>query len=98
MGMRPAYRRLLSWLFNKLSGAGVEDSQCGFKLFNMALMRPVFERQRICRFAFDVELIMNAPSVKTVHVKWQGRRRSSLKIWRDAPQMLWDLLRIRLGV
>ena len=93
--MRPAYRRLLSWLFNKLSGAGVEDSQCGFKLFNMALMRPVFERQRICRFAFDVELIMNAPSVKIVHVKWQGRRRSSLKVWRDAPRMLWDLLRIR---
>lgn len=94
--VRPVYRRFLSWLFNALSGAGVEDSQCGFKLFNMALMRPVFERQRICRFAFDVELIMNAPSVKTVHVKWQGRRRSSLKVWRDAPRMLWDLLRIRL--
>jgi hypothetical protein len=60
-------------------------------------MRPVFERQRICRFAFDVELILNAPSVATVHVKWQGRRRSSLKVWRDAPQMLWDLVRIRIG-
>lgn len=94
--VRPVYRRVLSWLFNKLSGAGVDDSQCGFKLFNMSLMRPVFERQKICRFAFDVELIMNAPSVKTVHVKWQGRRRSSLKVWRDAPRMLWDLLRLRL--
>ena len=47
------------------------------------------------RFAFDVELIMNAPSVASVHVKWQGRRRSSLKVWRDAPRMLLDLLRIR---
>ena len=95
--MRPVYRRLLSRLFNMLAGTGVDDSQCGFKLFNMSLMRPVFERQRICRFAFDVELILNAPSVASVHVKWQGRRRSSLKVWRDAPQMLWDLVRIRIG-
>jgi dolichyl-phosphate beta-glucosyltransferase len=94
---RPVYRRFLSRLFNLLAGTGVDDSQCGFKLFNMSLMRPVFERQRICRFAFDVELILNAPSVATVHVKWQGRRRSSLKVWRDAPRMLWDLIRIRCG-
>ena len=96
--MRPFCRRILSWLFNLISGAGVDDSQCGFKLFNMALMRPVFERQRIWRFAFDVELIVNAPSVASVHVKWQGRRRSSLKVWRDAPRMLWDLIRIRCGL
>ena len=95
--MRPLFRRFLSWLFNSISGAGVEDSQCGFKLFNMALMRPVFEHQRIWRFAFDVELVANAPSVASVHVKWQGRRRSSLKVWRDAPRMLWDLVRIRCG-
>ena len=95
--MRPVYRRFLSWLFNALAVAGVEDSQCGFKLFNMALMRSVFERQRIWRFAFDVELILNAPSVASVHVKWQGHRRSSLKVWRDAPRMLWDLIRIRCG-
>ena len=93
--LRPPHRRFLSWLFNKLAGTQVDDSQCGFKLFNMQLMRPVFERQRVWRFAFDVELIMNAPSVASVHVKWQGRRRSSLKVWRDAPRMLLDLLRIR---
>ena len=95
--MRPFYRRLLSRLFNILAGTKVDDSQCGFKLFNMILMRPVFERQRIWRFAFDVELIYYAPSVSSVYVKWQGRRRSSLKVWRDAPRMLWDLIRIRCG-
>ena len=94
---RPLHRRFLSWMFNLLTGVGVEDSQCGFKLFNMTLMRQVFERQRIHRFAFDVELIKEAPSVRSVHVKWTGRRRSSLKVWRDAPRMLWDLIRIRCG-
>jgi dolichyl-phosphate beta-glucosyltransferase len=97
MDVRPLHRRILSWIFNRLAGTEVEDSQCGFKLFNMALMRSAFERQRIWRFAFDVELIAAAPSVASVHVKWQGRRRSSLKVWRDAPRMLWDLIRIRCG-
>jgi dolichyl-phosphate beta-glucosyltransferase len=98
----PFWRRLLSRVFHFCvwcAGVrGVYDTQCGFKLFRMDVMRAVFERQRIMRFAFDVELIANAPSVKTVHVKWQGRRRSSLKVWRDAPRMLWDLIRIRCGL
>ena len=92
---RPFHRRLLSALFNALTGTGLKDTQCGFKLFNMALMRPIFESQRTERFAFDVELIRKAPSVVEVPVPWRGGRRSSLKVWRDAPRMLWDLIRIR---
>ena len=92
---RPFHRRVLSALFNALTGTGLKDTQCGFKLFNMALMRPLFESQRTERFAFDVELIRKAPSVVEVPVPWRGGRRSSLKVWRDAPRMLWDLIRIR---
>ena len=92
---RPFHRRVLSALFNALTGTGLRDTQCGFKLFNMALMRPLFESQRTERFAFDVELIRKAPSVVEVPVPWRGGRRSSLKVWRDAPRMLWDLIRIR---
>ena len=93
--VRPFHRRVLSRVFNALTGTGLRDSQCGFKLFNMALMRPVFEGQRTERFAFDVELIRKAPSVAEVPVVWRGGTRSSLKVWRDAPRMLWDLVRIR---
>lgn len=92
---RPLHRRVLSWVFNALTGTGLRDTQCGFKLFNMALMRPIFESLRTERFAFDVELILKAPSVTEVPIRWQGGRRSSLKVWRDAPRMLWDLFRIR---
>ena len=93
---RPFLRRVLSRLFNALAGTGLKDTQCGFKLFNMSLMRPIFESQRTERFAFDVELVRKAPSVAEVPVSWHGGRRSSLKVWRDAPRMLWDLIRIRL--
>ena len=98
----PFRRRLLSRLFHFCvwcAGVrGVYDTQCGFKLFRMDVMRAVFERQRIMRFAFDVELIRRVVSaggkVVEVPVEWKGGSRSSLRVLRDAPRMLWDLLRI----
>ena len=98
----PFRRRLLSRLFHFcvwcMGVRGVYDTQCGFKLFRMDVMRAVFERQRITRFAFDVELIRNVVSsggkVVEVPVEWKGGKRSSLRVLRDAPRMLWDLLRI----
>ena len=98
----PFRRRLLSRVFHIcvwcVGVRGVYDTQCGFKLFRMDVMRAVFERQRIMRFAFDVELIRNVVSaggkVVEVPVEWKGGSRSSLRVLRDAPRMLWDLLRI----
>ncbi len=95
---RPLLRRVLSRVFNGLCGAGLGDSQCGFKLFNMGKMREAFERLSTDRFAFDVELIRRSPSCVAVPVRWHGARRSSLRVWRDAPRMLWDLVRIRISV
>ena len=98
----PFRRRLLSRLFHFcvwcVGVRGVYDTQCGFKLFRMDVMRAVFERQRITRFAFDVELIRRVISsggkVVEVPVEWKGGTRSSLRVLRDAPRMLWDLLRM----
>ena len=61
----------------------------------------LFERQRIARFAFDVELIRGVIAaggeVAEVPVEWKGGTRSSLRVLRDAPRMLWDLLRMKSG-
>ena len=101
----PLCRRFLSRVFHllvRLMGvAGVHDTQCGFKLFRMDVMRPIFEAQRIERFAFDVELIRRVHRVggvvKEIPVVWHGGKRSSLRVCRDAPRMLLDLLRIWRG-
>ncbi len=98
----PLVRRFLSRVFHVVvrmtCGMDVQDTQCGFKLFRMDVMRAVFAAQRIERFAFDVELIRRARdaggTVKEVPVAWCGGKRSSLRVFRDAPRMLWDLLRI----
>ena len=98
----PFRRRILSRLFHFLvwlcGVRGIQDTQCGFKLFRMEKMRPIFEAQRIERFAFDVELIRRVRraggNVVEVPVAWHGGRRSSLRVLRDAPRMLWDIMRL----
>ena len=98
----PLRRRILSRLYHALvwlvGVRGIQDTQCGFKLFRMEKMRPIFEAQRIERFAFDVELVKRVRQadgiIAEVPVDWHGGRRSSLRVLRDAPRMLWDLLRI----
>ena len=98
----PLRRRILSRLYHALvwlvGVRGIQDTQCGFKLFRMEKMRPIFETQRIERFAFDVELVKRVRQaggvIAEVPVDWHGGRRSSLRVLRDAPRMLWDLLRI----
>ena len=98
----PFCRRILSRLFHALvwfvGVRGIQDTQCGFKLFRMEKMRPIFEAQRIERFAFDVELVKRVRRaggvVVEVPVAWHGGKRSSLRVVRDAPRMLWDLFRI----
>lgn len=96
----PLHRRCLSWIFNllvRLAGIhGIHDTQCGFKLFRMPVMRAIFEAQRIERFAFDVELIARTRAaggrVVEVPVAWHGSGRSTLRVPRDAPRMLFDLV------
>ncbi len=97
----PLRRRILSRLFHALvwlvGVRGIQDTQCGFKLFRMEKMRPIFEAQRIERFSFDVELVRRVlragGTVVEASVDWHGGKRSSLRVLRDAPRMLWDLLR-----
>ena len=101
-GGRCLSRRILSTVFATLArcaGTGtVRDPQCGFKLFRMEAMRPVFEKLRTERFAFDVELIRRTRHaglrVEEVPITWHGGKRSTLHILRDGARMLLDLVRI----
>ncbi|MCQ2389245.1 MAG: glycosyltransferase [Kiritimatiellae bacterium] len=102
----PVLRKVLARVFALLvrfAGARrVRDTQCGFKLFRMSAMRPVFEAQKIDRFAFDVELVARAQRmggrVCSARIEWRhGGRPSSLKVFKDGLRMLLDLPRIRFG-
>ncbi len=100
---QPWYRQLMGKTFNKfvqgIAIKGIRDTQCGFKLFKGDAARVVFSRQRIDRFAFDVEALYLAKrmgfSISEVPVVWKNSPDSKVSIFRDSLQMLKDIAKIR---
>lgn len=86
-------------LVRALGGLDVADSQCGFKLFRRETALPVFERQTLDGFAFDVEILYLAGRrglrVAEVPVTWINSPDSRVNILRDPLLMLRDVLRVR---
>ncbi len=78
---------------------GIQDTQCGFKLFRGGVARELFRQARVDRFAWDVELLYLARrrgfAIAEVPVLWFNSPESKVRVVRDAAQTLWDVLRIR---
>ncbi|MGE3955683.1 MAG: dolichyl-phosphate beta-glucosyltransferase [Vicinamibacterales bacterium] len=100
----PAYRHVAGRLFNLgvqwLVLPGVEDSQCGFKMFTADAVESIFPRVSVDGWAFDVEVLAIARARKLriveLPIEWHYRAESRLNMLRDGWQMLRELLRIRL--
>ena len=96
-------RELLGKTFNRITrlvtGLPYRDTQCGFKLIDHARLAPLFERMRVDRFAFDVEMLFLANrfglSVREVPVVWRNDPVSRVRLWKDPLNMLLDIMRIR---
>jgi len=103
---QPWYRRLMGVSFRFIVQAlvvpGIQDTQCGFKLFGREVARAVFPDMTTDGFAFDVEVIARAQrlgfDVVEVPVRWIDDRRSRVSPIRDSLRMLRDVLRIRRQV
>ena len=100
---QPFYRVLLGKAGNKIiqlfAVPGIQDTQCGFKLFRGAVARELFGSARIDRFAWDVEVLFLARrrgyGIAEVPVLWFNSPESKVSVWRDTPKTLWDVMRIR---
>lgn len=81
---------------------GIKDTQCGFKAFRQKCVEPIFSRQTLNGFAFDVEVLVLAQMmgyrILTVPVRWVNSPDSKVRIWLDPIKMLIDLLRIKRRV
>lgn len=93
--------RLLNRLLRALGLTDLRDTQCGFKLFRLNAARALFERARIDGFLFDVELLRLARrsglSLAEVPVEWRNDPDSRVRPLRHWPQVLRDMVRIRLS-
>lgn len=101
----PGYRHLLGRGFNTfvktLVLPGLNDTQCGFKLFTARAVEAIFPATTVPGWAFDVEVLYIARqrglSVCEIPIEWHYRELSRVSAFRDPLRMMRDVLRIRLN-
>jgi glycosyltransferase involved in cell wall biosynthesis len=102
----PFHRHLLGRVFNTLVRAmvlpGIQDTQCGFKLFTAAAADAVLPTTAIEGWSFDVELLASARAqgwrIREVPIEWHYGQASKLRVVPHSVQMFRDLLHIRAKV
>lgn len=100
---QPFYREMAGRLFNTLvqwlNVPGIQDTQCGFKLFTADAGRRLFRVQWVPRFGFDVEFLFLARkagySIAEVPVRWINSPESKVRPIRDGGRAFLDLVLIR---
>ena len=98
----PLVRHLAGRLFNfavqRLSVSGIEDTQCGFKMFTAAAVDAIFPLVQVDGWAFDIEVLCIARArglrIVEVPVEWHYRRASQVSLLRDGVGMFRELIRI----
>ena len=101
----PAYRHAMGRAFSTLVKAivlpGINDTQCGFKLFTSNAVEAVFPMTTIAGWAFDVEVLsiarLRGITVKEIPIEWHYRQDSKVSVVRDPIRMFRDLWTIRLN-
>ncbi|HEV3484685.1 MAG TPA: dolichyl-phosphate beta-glucosyltransferase [Vicinamibacterales bacterium] len=99
----PLVRHLAGRAFNllvqSLAVSGIEDTQCGFKMFTARAAEVIFPRVSVDGWAFDIEVLWIARergfTVAQIPIEWHYHRESRLDLVRDGLGMLKDVLRIR---
>jgi len=100
---QPFWREWSGRAFNRiiqvLAIRDLRDTQCGFKLLRGDVARELFARLTVERYAFDVELLWLAMRlgyrVREIGVEWRNDPSSRVRLWRDGPRMLLDVVRFR---
>ncbi len=99
----PTYRHIMGRVFNLLvrllAVPGIQDTQCGFKMFTGAAATRVFPLQRIDGWGFDVEVLYIARQhgirLVEVPIHWYYQSDSRVRPVQDTLNMVRELLKIR---
>lgn len=109
-GYRHAMGRVFNWLVRALAVPGISDTQCGFKAFDHAAARAIFQRTRLHATetirgprvsGFDVEVLFIARRlgyrIVEIPVHWQHAPGSKVQPLLDPFRMFGDVVRVRLN-
>ena len=99
-----AYRKFMGNFFNfivqTLLLKGIQDSQCGFKMFTRTAAESIFNVAKENGFAFDVELLhiarMRGYKIDEVPINWTNVDGSKVNLVLDSSRMFLDVIKIRL--
>lgn len=99
----PTYRHFMGRVFNLmvkvLAVPGIEDTQCGFKMFPRAAAEEVFAPARLPGWGFDAEILYIARkrgfALEEVGVDWYYNDDSRVSAVADSLGMVKELLQIR---
>ncbi|CAI5755563.1 unnamed protein product [Candida verbasci] len=79
----------------------VQDTQCGFKMFNYEAVKKIFPHMHTERWIFDVEVLLLGEiqnfNLKEIAVNWQEIEGSKVDLARDSIAMAIDLVVTRVA-
>jgi dolichyl-phosphate beta-glucosyltransferase len=91
--------RLFNRFVQALALPGIEDSQCGFKMFSAAAAEAIFRRATVDGWAFDVEALVIARSlglsIVEIPIEWHYRSDSRVSPVGDGMAMFAEVVKIR---
>ncbi len=91
--------RVFNGLVRLTTGLPFSDTQCGFKAFRMAAVRPIIERAQVDGFGFDVELLFLAHKaglrLLEKPVRWDHNEGSKVHLLHDSLRMFREILELR---
>lgn len=99
----PVYRHVMGRVFNYfvrvLAVPGIQDTQCGFKMFTHDAVQRTFPIQRLDGWSFDVEVLYIARQhhlrLVEIPIRWYYQTDSRVRPVQDTINMVRELLKIR---
>lgn len=98
-------RRIMSgglrWIVANIFRIGVQDTQCGFKMFTRPAAQRLYRAQTITGFSFDLEILYLANKfgykIAEVPVAWVDAPGSKVDPAKEARRFLRDLAKIKMN-
>lgn len=99
------HRKFIGNTFNRIVQTlllpGIQDTQCGFKIFKRDAARDIFSVQRTDGYGFDVEILyiarLHGYRLVEVPINWANVEGSKVNVLFDSPKMFVEVVRIALS-
>ena len=98
---RKFYGLFFKFFIDLLFSIKLNDTQCGFKLYNSIYIKKILPKLKSYRYVHDVEIINHLVKkkieIKELPLKWTHRKGSKINLIKDPIRMIFDLIKIKIN-